>query len=117
MTWSIAKSAVDFFLDNSICDERSEPIVIDFMGGEPFLEIDLIDRICDYFLAQFRRMNHPWRRNYLFSILSNGTLYGDRRVQEFIQSLQSFEYCVDIRKAMLGMHCIRWVQVLSGGRH
>lgn len=27
---------------------EEESVIWDFIGGEPFLEIDLIDRICDY---------------------------------------------------------------------
>ena len=47
MTWDVAKAAIDYIL----CHEEDFPehsVVWDFIGGEPFLEIDLIDRICDY---------------------------------------------------------------------
>ena len=40
MTWEVAKKAIDYILD---CEEdfREESVVWDFIGGEPFLEIDL----------------------------------------------------------------------------
>ena len=47
MSWDVAKKAIDYILDHEN-DMREESVVWDFIGGEPFLEIDLIDRICDY---------------------------------------------------------------------
>ena len=47
MTWDVAKRAIDYILDRE--DEfHEESVVWDFIGGEPFLEIELIDKICDY---------------------------------------------------------------------
>lgn len=47
MTWEVAKAAIDYILDHE--DEmKEESVVWDFIGGEPFLEIELIDKICDY---------------------------------------------------------------------
>ena len=55
MTWEVAKAAIDYILDHE--DEmKEESVVWDFIGGEPFLEIELIDKICDYLkLEMFRR--------------------------------------------------------------
>lgn len=47
MTFETAKKAIDYILGNrQIFDEES--VVWEFIGGEPFMEIDLIDKICDY---------------------------------------------------------------------
>ena len=49
MSWDVAQHTIDYILDNEqneIFDYES--VVFDFIGGEPFLEIDLIDKICDY---------------------------------------------------------------------
>ena len=47
MSWDVAKKAIDYILNNrSFFNE--EAVVWDFIGGEPFLEIDLIDKVCDY---------------------------------------------------------------------
>lgn len=44
MSWEVAKQAIDYVLDHE--DEMKEESVIwDFIGGEPFLEIDLIDKM------------------------------------------------------------------------
>ena len=55
MPWSIAKQTVDYILDHEN-DFKEESVIWDFIGGEPFLEIDLIDKICDYIkMEMFRR--------------------------------------------------------------
>ena len=47
MSWEIAKAAIDYILDHEE-DMKEESVIWDFIGGEPFLEIDLVDKICDY---------------------------------------------------------------------
>lgn len=56
-----------------------------FIGGEPLMEIDLIDRICDYIKIRMFEMNHPWFNSYRISISTNGLLYGSPKVQKFIE--------------------------------
>ena len=49
MSFEVAKAAIDYVLDRETDSNFSyESVVWDFIGGEPFLEIDLIDKICDY---------------------------------------------------------------------
>ena len=49
MSWETAKKAIDYILDNEYeSNFNFDSVVWDFIGGEPFLEIDLIDKICDY---------------------------------------------------------------------
>ena len=42
MSWEVAKAAIDYILDHEE-DMKEESVIWDFIGGEPFLEIDLID--------------------------------------------------------------------------
>ena len=44
MTWDVAKKAVDFILDHEN-DFTENSVIWEFIGGEPFLEIELIDKI------------------------------------------------------------------------
>lgn len=84
MPWEIAKQAVDYILERE--DEfREESVVWDFIGGEPFLEIDLIDRICDYIKMEMFRRNHHWFNSYRFSFSTNGINYHEEKVQNFIK--------------------------------
>ena len=87
MSWDIAKQAIDYVLDHE--DEFPEPSIIwDFIGGEPFLEIDLIDKICDYIKYQLYIRNHKWFNAYRFSFSTNGINYGSEKVQKFIKKNQ-----------------------------
>lgn len=84
MTWEVAKGAIDYILDQE--DEfREESVIWDFIGGEPFLEIDLIDRICDYLKTEMYRRNHHWFNSYRFSFSTNGINYHTEKVQRFIR--------------------------------
>ena len=84
MTWDVAKEAIDYILDRE--DEfREESVIWDFIGGEPFLEIDLIDRICDYLKIEMYRRNHHWFNSYRFSFSTNGINYHEEKVQKFIE--------------------------------
>ena len=84
MTWPVAKQAIDYILDHE-AEMTEESVAWDFIGGEPFLEIDLIDRICDYLKTEMFRREHHWFNSYRFSFSTNGINYGDEKVQRFIQ--------------------------------
>ena len=88
MSWSVAKQAIDYILDNEQ-DFREASVVWDFIGGEPFLEIDLIDKICDYIKTELFRRNHHWFNSYRFSFSTNGINYHEEKVQKFIEKNKS----------------------------
>lgn len=109
MTWDVAKRAVDMLLtgENGMKDyidpSYSPAIIIEFIGGEPFLEIDLMDKICDYFIRKAIEMQHPWAEWHMFSICSNGVLYFDDRVQRFLEKHKnkvSFSITIDGNKEL-----------------
>ncbi len=83
MPWEIAKKAIDYILDNEQ-DFTEQSVIWDFIGGEPFLEIELIDRICDYIKTELFRRNHRWFNSYRFSFSTNGINYHTEKVQNFI---------------------------------
>jgi len=90
MTKEIAKEAVDFIFDenkvNGYYDKETSPaVIIEFIGGEPFLEVDLIDYISEYFKKKAFELNHPWAVNYMFSLTTNGTLYKTEKVQKYLK--------------------------------
>ena len=83
LEFDVARKAIDYLLtERELVAEGS--VVWDFIGGEPFLEVGLIDRICDYFKLRAYELSHPWFESYRFSFSTNGLLYGDERVQRFI---------------------------------
>lgn len=83
MSWEVAKKAIDYILSHEN-DFKEESVIWDFIGGEPFLEIDLIDKICDYIKKELFRLDHHWFNSYRFSFSSNGINYDSQKVQDFI---------------------------------
>lgn len=84
MSFDVAKKAIDYVLNNrNMFKEKS--VTYDFIGGEPFLEIELIDKICDYLKEKMFELNHPWFNSYRFNFSTNGLMYNDERVQKFIE--------------------------------
>lgn len=84
MTWDIAKRSIDYILGNEK-EFKERSVVWDFIGGEPFLEIDLIDKICDYLKTEMFRAGHHWFNSYRFSFSTNGINYHTEKVQNFIK--------------------------------
>lgn len=84
LDFNVAKKAIDYILTNRE-DFNDEAVCWEFIGGEPFLEIDLIDKICDYIKLQMYILCHPWFNNYLFNFSTNGLLYNTPKVQDFIK--------------------------------
>lgn len=91
MSFEVAKKAIDYIFNNP--DEFKEnSVVFDFIGGEPFLEVDLIDKICDYLKVKMLMLRPDWFDSYRFSFSSNGLLYSTDKVQKFISKHKSHLY-------------------------
>ena len=84
MSFGIAKKAIDYIL-NDRKQFNSSSVIFDFIGGEPFIEIDLIEKICDYLKTQMYEKNHPWFNSYRFSFSTNGINYHEEKVQRYIE--------------------------------
>lgn len=84
MSFEVAKKALDYIFEHE-SDMREESVVFDFIGGEPFLEIALIDKICDYIKIELFSRNHHWFNSYRFSFSTNGINYHTDKVQDFIK--------------------------------
>lgn len=103
MSFDVAKQAVDDILECSdkvkdyIDSQNTAGIIIDFIGGEPLIAIDLISDITEYFIQRVIELDHPWRNRFRFSMSSNGVLYFDEKVQEYFRKYgQYVSYCVSI---------------------
>ena len=84
MSWETAKKAIDYILSHPE-DFPEKDVVWDFIGGEPFLKIDLIDKICDYIKIEMFRKNHHWFNSFRFSFSTNGINYNNEKVQRYIK--------------------------------
>jgi radical SAM peptide maturase (CXXX-repeat target family) len=91
MSFETAKNFFDMLVADSYNKDKytylgtTPGIVVEFIGGEPLLEIDLIDQICDYIRYKLISENHPWANKYTISMISNGVEYFNPKVQDFIK--------------------------------
>lgn len=87
MSLDTAKKAVDIFLtDEKYCKADKKPAcILEFIGGEPLLEIDLIESIYKYFIERCIILNHQWLMHHRISICTNGILFNTDKVQNFIR--------------------------------
>ena len=109
MSMDVAKRFIDLILDPDpetaeyINSRNSIACIIEFIGGEPFLQIDLIDEITDYFEEQMILRDHPWQYNHMISLCSNGVLYFDEKVQAYMKKHErhlSFNISIDGNKQL-----------------
>lgn len=90
MSFETARKFIDLLLTGDKgMSEYANPtntpaVVLDFIGGEPLLEADLIDRIVDYWQIRTFELAHPWRDRWRISITTNGVAYREPAVQAFL---------------------------------
>lgn len=92
MSWEVAKAGVDLLFnmwikndENAFINRNTEFIILDFIGGEPLLQVGLMDKICTYFIDQALEINPLWAETFMISFATNGTLYFEPKVQDFIK--------------------------------
>lgn len=106
MSFEIGKQFIDQLLADEygyINSKNSPAIILEFIGGEPLLEIELTRRLYEYFLDQTYKMNHPWFKFHRISLCSNGLLYFDEKVQAFFREYAhkiSFNISIDGNKQL-----------------
>lgn len=106
MEFNTAKKFIDNLLNDKygyINRYNSPAIIIEFIGGEPLLEINLTRRIYEYFLDKCYELNHPWFTLHRLSICSNGLQYFDDEVQDFFKEYShnvSFNISIDGNKKL-----------------
>lgn len=88
MIKQIAKDAVDFILSDKIKNYFPDAVgyTIEFFGGEPLLNIDVVQYITDYYNEKAFETNLEFLQNTMFSMTSNGILYNTPKVQDYINS-------------------------------
>lgn len=109
MSFETAKKFVDLILSGDkgfrdyINPSNSPGLVLDFIGGEPTLQINLIDQVMDYFRDQALKKGSPWANRYMADICSNGTTYKNPDVQRVLTKQSghiSFSVSLDGDKAL-----------------
>jgi radical SAM peptide maturase (CXXX-repeat target family) len=106
MPFETAKKFIDKLLNDEygyLNRNNSPAIILEFIGGDPLLEINLTKKIYEYFLDRCYELNHPWFALHRLSICSNGMLYFDRDVQDFFKKYAqnvSFNISIDGNKEL-----------------
>lgn len=106
LSFETAKKFIDLILrdDSDYINTRiNSGVIIEFIGGEPLLEIDLMDQITDYFIGEMIRLHHPWANRFRLSICSNGTEYFNPKWQKFLKKHKahlSFSISIDGNKEL-----------------
>ena len=85
------------FLDKLLTDnfeaistKNTKGLIWEFIGGEPFMQIDLIEQITDYVFEYMIRNNHPWLFYSRIAFSSNGILYSTEKVQSYLNKYEGF---------------------------
>lgn len=100
MTKQTAKNIIDYIIEmwyhndeDSIINKNTFGIVLDFIGGEPMLNLDVIDYTCDYFWTRCISENIPWKDMWSGSISTNGSLYFDQKFQSIMRKYYGHFSC------------------------
>lgn len=96
MTLETGKKGIDTILQQWIDDKpdgflnkNTQAIILDFIGGEPFLYPDLMDGIVSYFIQRCEEIDCPWLDYFEVNVCTNGLNYFTPEVQHFIQKYKN----------------------------
>lgn len=96
MTIEMAKSIIDLLFkmyednnEEAFINHHTYGLILELIGGEPFMNIEVMDFIASYFFNECVKRDHIWLMNSRLSISTNGILYFSPKVQEFINKYKS----------------------------
>jgi radical SAM protein with 4Fe4S-binding SPASM domain len=87
------KENIDKYLDIlfiSPYTKDREEIKLNFIGGEPLVELDLIEYTIEQFFHKAKQYNHHWLNNFTFMISTNGTLVNTEMVKNLLEKYPFF---------------------------
>lgn len=91
MTLETGRKIVDYLLDlyednsGDFITHKTKGLVLDFIGGEPLLEAELIEHICDYYFLQCWKRNIPLANFTRISFATNGQLWFSSATQHLFK--------------------------------
>ena len=75
----------------------NQGIILDTIGGDSFMDPELLDEIYSYFIYKLFSVDTPntktWRNHFRFSISTNGTLFSNPKVRTLIKKYRPFMSC------------------------
>lgn len=90
MTRETAKKAIDMLFEEYnkngyIGEDNAQCVILEFIGGEPLLNLDVMDYTVEYFKHKAALLKHSWAIYYMINMTTNGILYDDPKVQDFLK--------------------------------
>ena len=97
MPIEVGRKIVDLIIDmwekddkKALINKGTKTVILSFIGGEPLLEVNLIDQIIEYFFLECGRRHCSLLQLFRISISTNGQNFFDKDVQAFIKKYQPF---------------------------
>ncbi|WP_053957077.1 thioether cross-link-forming SCIFF peptide maturase [Inediibacterium massiliense] len=91
MSFEVAKKSVDFLIENS---GKRRNIEVDFFGGEPLLNMDVVKKTVDYARGKEKQYN----KNFRFTITTNATLLTEEIMDYLEENMVNIVLSIDGRK-------------------
>lgn len=91
MSAEVGKKAIDFLIENS---GKRKNLEIDFFGGEPLMNFDVVKEIVEY----GRSIENKYNKNFRFTITTNGILLTDEIADYINKNMHNAVLSLDGRK-------------------
>lgn len=91
MSFEVGKKSIDFLIRNS---GNRKNLEVDFFGGEPLLNFDVVKKIVDY--ARNQEKNH--NKQFRFTMTTNGVLLDDEKINYLNENMYNVVLSIDGRK-------------------
>ena len=91
MSFEVGKQAIDFLIRNS---GNRKNLEVDFFGGEPLLNFDVVKKIVEYGRQQEKMFNKLFR----FTMTTNGVLLDDEKINYLNENMHNVVLSIDGRK-------------------
>lgn len=91
MSFDVGKRAIDFLLENSGSHHNLD---IDFFGGEPLMDWEVVKQIVDY----ARSKEEEWNKHFRFTFTTNGVLLNDEIIDYLNENMDNVVLSLDGRR-------------------
>lgn len=91
MPFEVGKKAIDFLIENS---ENKHNLEVDFFGGEPLMNFDVVKQIVNY----ARSIENKFNKKFRFTITTNGLLLTDDKIEYINKEMSNVVLSLDGRK-------------------
>lgn len=91
MDFKTAKNVIDFLIEKS---EKRRNLEVDFFGGEPLLNFDVVKKTVEY----GRGLEERFNKNFRFTLTTNGVLLDDEKIKFINENMDNVVLSLDGRK-------------------